>query len=193
MQRISELQRHEELRKLLHITLGCSIAAISLYTDRSLIILALLAGLFFDLIFREKIHAIQDMLNVGRRSYGDYAYIAGIIVSALVFERPFAFIAACLVLALGDGLAGLLGRIFGQHHYGWFGADKTYLGSTVFFVITYFVIWQLLIASQIEINNAFLGAAVVSLPTTIIEAALGYGLDNFAVPISAGVLFELMV
>jgi phytol kinase len=193
MKRLTELQKHEELRKFFHITAGCGIATASLFVDRPIIIAGLIIGLILDILLRERIHTIQKMIDVGRRSYGDYAYVAGIVISAVIFPRPFTFIAACLVLALGDGLAGLIGRIFGQHHYGWFGADKTYLGSSVFFMVSYFVVWQLLIASQISAPNAFIGALIIAWPTTLLEASIGYGFDNFAVPIMAGILFELMV
>lgn len=219
MKRLTQLQRHEELRKLVHISLGIFIASISLYVPRSWIVLAIMLGLAADIILRELIaehyksltkavkerpnifirlahlgmRTVDDMTHVGRRTYGDYAYAAGLVIAALIFDRPFAFIAAALVLALSDGLAGLLGRSFGKDSYAWFGATKTYLGSTVFFLFTAFITWQLLIASQIDPVNAALGALIIALPTTLLESAIGYGLDNFAVPIATGLLFELMV
>lgn len=193
MKRLSELKKHEELRKLFHITVGCLIAAASLYVERNIIIGFLLLGLVADLLLRNKIHAIQDMIDVGRRTYGDWAYIAGIIVAAAVFQRPFAFIAACLALALGDGLAGLIGRLYGKHHFAIFGADKTILGSTVFFAVVYVVVWHLLIASLVDPETAFVYAAIIAGVGTITEASIGYGLDNFAVPLVTGALFALLV
>lgn len=220
MKRSLQLQRHEELRKLAHIGLGCIIAGASLYVDRSLIVLVVMVGLAADVMLREFINytlpniktatydrskisliriasliarTVDNMTDVGRRTYGDYAYVAGIVISALIFDRPFTFIAAVLILALSDGLAGLIGRTFGSHQYAWFGVRKSYLGSAVFFLITSFVSWQLLIASQIDPANAALGALIIAIPTTLLESAIGYGLDNFAVPLAAGLLFELMV
>ena len=193
MQRLSELKRHEELRKLLHISAGCGIAVVSFYVDRNLIIAGVLAALAADLLLRDRLHTIQDMINVGRRSYGDYAYIAGIIVSALLFQAQFTFVMAVLALALGDGLAGLIGRLFGKHHFSWFGADKTILGSIVFFAVTYVVAWHLLVASQLSIFDASIGALILAFTTMLVEASIGYGFDNFGVPLSAGVLFAVLV
>jgi dolichol kinase len=101
---------------------------------------------------------------------------AGVLASLIIFPQPLNY-AAIAVVALGDGLASVVGRMYGRHHIPRTGG-KTLEGTAA------------------GMACAFLGAALfVPLPIAAVAAAAGMaaelfpvraGHDNVAVPLLAG-------
>lgn len=190
---LTRTQRNEEYRKFAHITIGLGVAGVSLYIDRWWLVAALVAGLILDLILRNRAHWVHNMIDVGRTTYGDYSYVLGIAVVAALFADAPVFVGAVLVLALSDGLAGLIGRLFGTHHYYLFGADKTIIGSTVFFTMTFILVFFILTNEGVATVTTLWQSAGIAAAVTVVEGSVGYGLDNFAVPLVTGGLLALVI
>jgi dolichol kinase len=102
-----------------------------------------------------------------------YAFIGIILVSA--FFPPLVAYASILVLALGDGVAGLVGQVAGKHPLGT-GRRKSVEGTLAGFTASFTGCLFL-----IPIELAFVGALV----GTIAEVFLASLDDNLTVPLSS--------
>lgn len=125
--------------------------------------------------------ALQSIHAVERRTIGAIALPLGGMATALaVWPTPIAFSYAALVLAVADPAAAMAGRLVGGPGWRALGGVKTVAGSAAFFGVATLI------------TTAFTGAAIpavlVALGLTIIEGALGYGLDDLAIPLAAGVM-----
>jgi dolichol kinase len=87
-------------------------------------------------------------------------------------------------MALGDGLAGLLGSRFGKTKYRSWTTNKSYLGSTVFFITT------VLVGCVFTHNYMIIAVAFI---LTCVEAMSVRGLDNLLLsPIGALLLSSIL-
>ncbi len=75
---------------------------------------------------------LPSLNSVGRRSWGTFFYAVSIGVLVAYFwpiSHPEYAAMGILIMALGDGLAALVGQNFGQHPYKIFGSGKSLEGS----------------------------------------------------------------
>ena len=136
------------------------------------------------------IPAVED---VDRNSYGTIAYGIAITTLLLLFwpTRADAVSAGVLVMALGDGLAGLIGRNVASPKWVLFGQTKSSVGTMTMAVVSGLVL----------IGLARWSGADLSLPATLgmvamatgLEQLSWSGLDNLSVPLSVGVLWSQLV
>jgi len=136
------------------------------------------------------IPAVED---VDRNSYGTIAYGIAITTLLLLFwpTRADAVSAGVLVMALGDGLAGLIGRNVESPKWVLFGQTKSTVGTMTMAVVS----------SLVVIGLARWSGADLSLPSTLCMVAMATGmeqlswggLDNLSVPLSVGVLWSQLV
>jgi phytol kinase len=135
--------------------------------------------------------AVED---VGRHSYGTIAYGASIAILLALFwpQQPLAVAAGVLVMAIGDGMAGLLGPQIRSPRWRLLGQNKS-LGGTAAMAIGAALVLVLL--QQIGQQA---GLATPALPTLMLLALLatgleqlsGFGIDNLSVPITTGWLWQ---
>ena len=132
---------------------------------------------------------LAAMEDVDRPSIGTIAYAAAITGLLMLFwpDRADAVCAGVLVMAWGDGFAGLLGRAIQSPHWRVFGQTKSVVGTLTMAVV-----------SAVVLNS--LGpwsAAGSTLSITLILAAVATGLeqisingcDNLTVPLVVGLLW----
>jgi phytol kinase len=132
---------------------------------------------------------------VGRHSYGTIAYGASISLLLALFwpQQPAAVAAGVLVMAVGDGLAGLLGA--GFHSPGWilWGQRKSLLGTATMAAASLAVLVSLSLASGTGANDLAVAAPallLITLVATLLEQIAVAGLDNFTVPVAVGLLWS---
>ena len=137
------------------------------------------------------IPAVED---IDRNSYGTIAYGVAITTLLLLFwpGRADAVSAGVLVMALGDGLAGLIGRNVDSPKWVLFGQTKSSVGTMTMAVVSGLVLIGLAQWSGADLSlPAALG--MVAMATGLEQLSWG-GLDNLSVPLSVGVLWsQLMV
>ena len=137
------------------------------------------------------IPAVED---IDRNSYGTIAYGVAITTLLLLFwpGRADAVSAGVLVMALGDGLAGLIGRNVDSPKWVLFGQTKSSVGTMTMAVVSGLVLIGLAQWSGVDLSlPAALG--MVAMATGLEQLSWG-GLDNLSVPLSVGVLWsQLMV
>ena len=96
-------------------------------------------------------------------------------------------------MGYGDGLAALIGRFYGKKKI--FG-QKSYIGSSVMFVVTFIVI--LITSMAFDVGNIasftwLIRAIVISLIATLVEIFTPSGLDNLSVPIGTAIISVLLL
>ncbi len=136
------------------------------------------------------IPAVED---VDRNSYGTIAYGIAITTLLLLFwpTRADAVSAGVLVMALGDGLAGLIGRNVASPKWVLFGQTKSSVGTMTMAVVSGLVLIGLARWSGADLSlPAALGMVAMA---TGLEQLSWSGLDNLSVPLSVGVLWSQLV
>jgi phytol kinase len=173
----------EVSRKMVHIIAGISAALLPFVMPFTHIIALSLLFLIIMLISR-KGKILKSIHDVERQSYGELFFPLAIAITALLFPTLGLYMFGILIMALSDGLAGLLGSRYGKSKYTLWLAKKSYLGSTVFFIASLFI-------GLIFTHSPMI--LIVALTLTCIEAASVRGLDNLLLPPVAALSMSLIL
>ena len=135
--------------------------------------------------------AVED---VGRHSYGTIAYGAAITILLALFwpQQPLPVAAGVLVMALGDGLAGLIGPQIPSIRWQVLGQTKSLAGTGAMAAAS------LLALGGLTALASGLGLAAPSWPSLLLltgvaaglEQLSRYGGDNLTVPLATGMLWQ---
>ena len=135
--------------------------------------------------------AVED---VGRHSYGTIAYGAAITILLALFwpQQPLPVAAGVLVMALGDGLAGLIGPQIPSIRWQVLGQTKSLAGTGAMAAAS------LLALGSLTALASGLGLAAPSWPSLLLVTGVAagleqlsrYGGDNLTVPLATGMLWQ---
>ena len=136
---------------------------------------------------------VAAMEDVDRTSYGTVAYAGAITLLLCLFwpQRPDAICAAVLVMALGDGLAGLIGRGLNSPQWTIFGQRKSIAGTFTMAVVSFLVLLAVGRLSGTMPSPVVL--MLIGTCAVLFEQLSSAGLDNLSVPISVGLLWQQLV
>lgn len=131
--------------------------------------------------------AIED---VGRPSYGTVAYGASItlLLLALWPQRSDAVCAGVLVMAVGDGLAGLVGPLLRSPSWILLGQRRSLLGTLAMLSASLLVLVAL--AAVASGAPALPWLLAIALIATVLEQVGWGGIDNLSVPLVVGALWR---
>lgn len=176
-------------RKLAHVAGGILTALLPLLVSRNW---AIGIGLLFSILILVAVTKgfLPGITGLGKEKTGAVIFPLSLVVCALFFwsdvsSAPFSV--AALTLGLADGLGGLAGRTRAGKEFTVTG-PKTYFGSAVFFLVSFVIALGFSSFASKDLASVF----VFALGTTVIEAVVGKGLDNLAVPLVAGALFKIL-
>ena len=181
----------EVLRKGLHITMGLTTLTFPWLFDSAWPVMLLVGacacaflGVHAHLpLLRRLAYALE---RIKRVSVGEFCFIvATALVFALAAGDPVLYCIPMLLLTLADAAAALVGTAYGRHRYASIGYYKTVEGSAAFFVVAFACI-AIPLAWFTPVSNpdALAVAALVAMAATVLEGALGGGLDNLFVPLA---------
>ena len=135
--------------------------------------------------------AVED---VDRHSYGTVAYGASIAILLALFwaQQPLAVAAGVLVMAIGDGLAGLVGPQLRSPRWRVLGQGKSLAGTVAMGggALVVLVLLQLIAQSQGMAAPGWPQVIAIALLATALEQGSSFGIDNLTVPLSAGLLWQ---
>lgn len=177
-------------RKLVHIGGGGVVPLAWLFgIDRWVAIPAATAVTLVALINhrRRLLPAIED---VGRHSYGTVAYGVSITLLLTLFwpQRPEPVCAGVLVMAIGDGLAGLVGPRVASPSWSVLGERRSVSG-TVTMALGSLVVLQS-VAAVSPMGPAWPLLPLLALVATALEQLGLLGLDNLTVPLAVALLWQ---
>lgn len=176
---------HPEItRKFVHISVAAFAATWPFYMSFTHIEMISIVLFFGVLISRryDYFHAVRD---VGRRGWGELFFAMSIGFTALLASGTsgdWVFAAAMLSLGVADGLAAVVGTLFGEKHkYKVLGATKTRAGTIAFYVSMFMIVLFCAVLRGPHVG----WTTLVWLPVlvTIAENVGVDGLDNLFIPI----------
>lgn len=184
--------QREWSRKLMHIGTGpVVLIAWGLGIDR-LITLSASALVTLIAALNHRFRLLPAIEDVGRASYGTVAYGAAITVLVGLYWplRADAVAAGVLVMALGDGFAGLLGAAIPSWSWTVWGQRKSLLGTATMGLVGLAVLLALRAGLGLEGSALATSSLVaIALVATLLEQLAVLGLDNLTVPIVTGLLW----
>ena len=177
----------ETTRRLVHITGAGTTALLPLYLQlRDVVLLAIAFTVFLG--WTRVRGSLRSVHAVARPTLGAVVFPIGLLLAALaVWLHPAALAYAALMLAVADPAASVVGQRFRGPSWQVPGGRKSALGSVAFFAVALALGTVFALAAGHGAILAVAGAAAV---LTVVEASLGYGLDNLFIPAVAGLLGE---
>lgn len=187
----------ERARKFIHIIAGVWMAFWPLYLPFDGIFLLGICALVLLLYsrFTNLFHAIYA---VKRRTYGELFYAVAIVSCSYIGKEAWIYVTSILLLALADGGAAVIGRIWGvSNQYKVFRSKnliKSVSGTAAFMILAYLSvgIGLLLAGGYDDVGH---GALLFTVPLvlTVIENISPYGLDNLITPLFATLVLNSIV
>lgn len=138
---------------------------------------------------------LPSIESVGRKSLGTFCYAVSIGILCNWFwliDQPQYAVIGILIMAWGDGMAGIIGKNYGKNFYLIIGNKKSWEGSLTMTVIS-FVVTSLILLVTIGFDlKIWFIAVMVGLVAAVLESYSTFGVDNFTVPLgSAAACFYL--
>ena len=189
----SKWQDSQELsRKLIHI--GCGFLLPLSYWFQIPQWIALTASLVATslVIINHKMQLISLIEDVERKTYGTTFYCASISILIFFFWNvdPIAMLSGALVMALSDGLAGLIGRGIPSPTWMVEGQTKSLAGTATMLLSTATIL--ITISFQAESELSLTSLILISSVITALEQYSLFGIDNLSVPIGTASLIALL-
>jgi phytol kinase len=186
-------EQREWSRKLVHIGTGAVVLiAWALGIDR-LIAVPAAAAVTLLAALNHRVRVLPAIEDVDRHSYGTIAYGASITLLLALWwpEHRAAVAAGVLVMALGDGLAGLVGPLIPSPSWSVLGQRRSVVGTATMAVASLAVL--LLLAAFTGGGDAPPSTQAIVAITTIavlLEQIANGGIDNLSVPIAVAALWR---
>lgn len=190
----------EITRKIAHILASIStLSFIFLFNSHWYVLL--LAIIFFNvLLWGKKLKLFDSIENVNRQTAGSYLLPVSIYLLFFIAEKQqqnLYFILPLLILGISDPLAGSFSIINSKKlsfvKFGGFYLQKTYVGSLIFFISTFLIIFSIFAYSNIAITNPFFYSIIFAFIITITELFSSKGLDNLTIPLVSLVLLHFVL
>lgn len=139
---------------------------------------------------------LSSMASDDRSNLGTvYFPIAAAVVALILWDEPPLMVAALMPLTWGDGLASVIGNIYGVNRYNVFGLQRSFEGSITFFIMggifTWLALWVMPGNPVVSPQQALAPALVTLLTTTFVEAISPWGIDNLTVTATAIIVLGL--
>ena len=181
--------QRELSRKIVHIGTGAVIPMAWWFAIPAPIAIPFAGVVTLATAINQRWRLIPAVEDVDRNSYGTTAYGLAITSLLMLFwpSRPDAVCAGVLVMAFGDGLAGLIGRAVTSPRWSIAGQTKSLAGTTTMLMVSFGVLLALSITGGSGANWTV--ALLLSVVATGLEQLSPAGIDNLSVPLVVGCLW----
>ena len=185
--------QQELSRKIIHIGTGAVVPLAWWFAIPKPVAIAAAGAVTIVIAINHRWRWLAAIEDVDRTSYGTVAYAGAITLLLTLFwpQRSDAVCAAVLVMALGDGFAGLVGRGLASPQWTVFGQRKSIAGTVTMAVVSLLVLLAVGLSSgntPSPVTLMLIGSSAV-----LLEQLSAVGLDNLSVPISVGLLWQQLV
>lgn len=150
--------------------------------------------LFFLVLITKKIKLFNGIHKDYKWALGAPLFPIGLLISALIYWpiNPLIFQGSALILGFSDGLAGLVGQLYGVKKYRLIGGEKSYLGSLACGLTSLTIFLTFALLSGFVLNDliiSLLGAITIAL----MEGIVGKGKDNLILPLAGGLFLYFLI
>ncbi len=176
-------KQQELSRKIVHIGTGPVIPLAWWMNVPAGLAISFSCLITLSLIINKKFKLLPAIEDIQRKSYGTIAYGLSITLLFSLFwpENPAAVSSGVLVMAFGDGFAGLIGRHFRSNSWEILGQRKSIIGT-----LTMGLVGAVVLITIAFISEAGLSPFQIFLITgfaVCLEQIGPWGIDNLTVPI----------
>lgn len=186
--------QREWSRKLVHIGTGAVVPIAWAFGISQTIAVPAAGAITVLAALNHRIRVLPAIEDVDRRSYGTIAYGASITMLLWLYwpAQPVAVCAGVLVMALGDGLAGLIGPLVSSWSWSVWGQRKSVLGTGAMATASLVVLFALQVVAKAQGLAAppALVLLAITAAAVLLEQCAVLGLDNFTVPVAVGWLWS---
>ncbi len=170
-------------RKIVHIGTGPVIPLAWWLEVPRLIAVPLGVVITLGLLANHHWKFIPSIEDINRQSYGTITYGLAITLMLIIFwpNNAEAVCAGTLVMAFGDGLAGLIGRSVRSPAWKVFNQTKSLIGTLTMGIVSVSVLLILSMATQTPIQPFKI--ILISALALALEQISQNGIDNITVPI----------
>jgi phytol kinase len=184
-------EQREWSRKLVHIGAGPVVLIAWAFGVDRLIAVPAAAAITLLAALNHRVRVLPAIEDVERRSYGTVAYGASITLLLWLWwpAHPATVAAGALVMAFGDGLAGLLGPLIPSPSWTVLGERRSLVGTAAMGGASLAV---LLALAQLGGGPAPAWITLIALIATVLEQWPLLGIDNFTVPLAVAGLWQVL-
>ena len=185
--------QQELSRKIIHIGTGAVVPMAWFSAIPRLVAVPFAVLVTLAIAINHRWRVVPAVEDVDRNTYGTVAYGLAITTLLILFwpGRADAVCAGVLVMALGDGLAGLVGRSVNSTQWTVLGQTKSIAGTLTMALVSTFVLVGLMLADG---NAIVWGVAVgISAIATALEQVSPAGVDNLSVPLLVSLCWVLLI
>lgn len=181
-------QQREWSRKLVHIGAGPVVLIAWAFGVERQIAVPAAAAITLLAALNHRVRVLPAIEDVARHSYGTIAYGASITLLLWLWwpDQAAPVMAGVLVMAFGDGLAGLLGPLIPSPSWTVFGQRRSLVGTAAMGVSALLV---LLALAQLGGGPAPGWILLIALVATVLEQGALLGIDNLTVPLAVAGLW----
>jgi phytol kinase len=188
--------RREWSRKLVHIGTGAVLPIAWLFGIDQAIALPAAALVTLLAALNHRVGVLPAIEDIDRHSYGTIAYGASITLLLWLYwpQQPAAATAGVLVMALGDGLAGLLGPWIPSTSWRVCGQRKSLVGTAAMAgasLALLLLLRAVALMQQLPAPTPWALVAVAAVAVLLEQWSL-LGIDNLTVPLAVGGLWSLL-
>ena len=185
--------QRELSRKIVHIGTGAVIPMAWWFAIPAEIAIPFAGVVTLATAINQRWHLIPAVEDVDRNSYGTTAYGLAITTLLLMYwpHQPDAVCAGVLVMACGDGLAGLIGRAATSARWTVAGQTKSLAGTATMLTVSFGVLLALTITDGSGAKGT--GALLLATVATGLEQISPAGIDNLSVPLAVGFLWATTI
>ena len=185
--------QRELSRKIVHIGTGAVLPLAWAFTIPAMVAIPFAIVVTLLTWMNHQWRLIPAVEDVDRNSYGTIAYGLAITILLLLFwpDHADAACAGVLVMALGDGCAGLVGRAVRSPRWVVLGQTKSLAGTLTMFLVSTAVLIGL--STWSESIAAFTMALAIATTATALEQISVAGVDNLSVPLVVGLLWATLL
>ncbi len=186
--------QREWSRKLVHIGTGAVVPIAWAFGLSRAIALPAAGTITLLAALNHRMRVLPAIEDVDRPSYGTIAYGASITLLLWLYwpQQPAAVCAGVLVMALGDGLAGLLGPLLPSFSWTIWRQRKSVVGTAAMAAASLVALLALATAAATLAEPVPTLPALVAITGTavLLEQLAVVGIDNFSVPVAVGWLWS---
>jgi phytol kinase len=173
---------HAELsRKLVHITVGTFAAFWPFFLSwRQIQVLSII--FLIGMVMSVRLHLFRSIHDVERTAAGEILAVTIVGLLSFLTTSEWVFMAAMLHLSLADGLAAIVGVMYGKHNsYKVFGETRSLAGNLAFFFTSVLI----MVAYAAFSGASYSSITVLWLPVaaTLLENVAVRGSDNVVIPL----------
>ncbi len=180
-------------RKIVHIGSGPIIPLAWSLNISNQIAIPVAAIITIALMINYQIKIFNSIEDIERKSFGTISYGLSITLLIILFwsDAPSAVISGVLVMAFGDGLAGLIGPKIQSPNWTIFGQKKSVVGTATMLLASFIVLF---IVNEITLVNIEpMNILAIACLAVVLEQVSVLGVDNLTGPLGVAFSWHMML